>query len=551
MNPLLKKFFEKPIFILLAVNIIVGLFVYRDYGLSWDEPLFYDYGNSLGYAYSPQEWFSGRFDVDNSYGASGDDHKTRGPAYLLLARGPVHLLESLGLDQASAWHLINFLFFQLGAYFLYRLSTRWMKPYAALAASALFAWQPMLWGHAFINPKDPPFLTFFLASVCLGFEMVDRLNEGNKKFFTIILPAVILGITTSIRVLGPLAGLLVFIYFVFVISQKRHPSGFVTYHPGMGPWLTFFVYGTVAIIAMFLTWPFLWESPVARFIEVFRLMSDNPTNLSVLFGGAVYRAGELPLRYLPHMLVTTLTEPVWILFIMGVFTGYWKLINQNLHVVASEAKQSPHLQRWNVVLKTQNIISLTLVLLWFLLLLAYVLIRRPAMYDGIRHFLFIIPPVFIFTGLAFDFLSEHITSSWLYAGMVFAILLPGIFGIARLHPYEYTYYNAFVGGTENAFRNYETDYWLTCYKEAVEELNASTAEPIGLYVHREAYISEYYANDNIKVYQLRGAAGQVTSGDYVLVNTRTNEDRRILRDVPPFLEIKRGNALFCIIKRAP
>ncbi|HEX9333574.1 MAG TPA: hypothetical protein VF896_16895, partial [Anaerolineales bacterium] len=80
MNSFFKRFAEKPIFLLLAVNILIGLFIFRDYGLSWDEPLFYDYADALGYAYSPQQWFSGRFDLNNSYGPSGDDHKTRGPA---------------------------------------------------------------------------------------------------------------------------------------------------------------------------------------------------------------------------------------------------------------------------------------------------------------------------------------------------------------------------------------------------------------------------------------------------------------------------------------
>jgi len=556
-----KKIFEKPIFFLLAVNIIVGLFIFRDYGLSWDEPLFYDYGNALGYAYSPREWFSGHFDVDDSYGASGDDHKTRGPAYLLLAREPVYLLEKLGLDPASAWHLVNFLFFQLGVYFLYRLSTRWMKPYAALAASALFSWQPLLWGHAFINPKDPPFLTFFLASVCLGFEMVDRITENKKpKLSVVIFPAVILGVTTSIRVLGPLAGLLVLIYLVFVISQNRNLRASVSYPPRMGPWLAFFAYGAVAILTMFITWPFLWERPVERFIEVFRLMSDNPTNLSVLFGGQIYRAGELPRRYLPFMLAITLTEPVWFLFILGVLTGYWKLIKQNFNVIAKNLAGHETIPIHGrgffgffqaLAMTNKNMISLTLVLLWFVILVAYALIRKPAMYDGIRHFLFIVPPIFIFTGFAFEFLMERISTSWLYAGLVFLILFPGMLGIAQLHPYEYTYYNSFVGGTESAFRNYETDYWLTCYKEAVEELNASTSDPTNLYVHREAYIAEYYASQHITIHELRGAANDVKNGDTVLVNTRTNEDRRILKDVSPIIQVQRGNAVFCIIKRVP
>ncbi|HSJ86380.1 MAG TPA: hypothetical protein VK909_04155 [Anaerolineales bacterium] len=535
MNSFFQKVFEIPIVILLAANIIVGLFIFRDYGYSWDEPLFYNYGNALGYAYSPSEWFSGHFDVTNSYGASADDHKTRGPAYLLLSRQPVYLLEGLGLDEASAWHLINFLFFQLGVYFVYRLSRRWVKPTAALATSALFAWQPMLWGHAFINPKDPPFLTFFLASVCLGFEMVDRLSQNGKpNLSTIIIPALILGITTSVRILGPLAGLLVLVYFLFVIYTQGNLHD-------VKPWSVFFAYGMIAILTMFLTWPYLWENPVARFFDVFRFMSDNPTNLSVLFGGQVYRASDLPRRYLPFMLATTLTEPVWILFLIGVIAGYAQLIKQN----ASKAGTAFD---WKLIDK--NMISLTLVLLWFLIPVAYVLLRKPAMYDGIRHFLFILPPIFIFIGFTFASILEYNTRYWLRAAIIFLFLWPGVQQIVRLHPYEYTYYNLFIGGTDNAFRNYETDYWLTCYKDAVRRLNL-TYDPARLYVHREAYIAAYYANKNITVKELRGAASEVQRGDYVLVNTRTNEDRRIWKDVLPLIQIQRGKALFCMIKKVP
>ncbi len=530
MNSLLKKTLEKPIVILIAVNIIVGLFIFRDYGLSWDEPFFYDYGNALGYAYDPAEWFSGHFDVANSYGASGDDHKTRGPAYILLSREPVYLLERLGLDQASAWHLINFLFFQLGVYFLYRLSTRWMKPYAALAASALFAWQPLLWGHAFINPKDPPFLTFFLMSVCLGLEMVDKLAEGKQKISTALIPAIVLGITTSIRVLGPLAGLLVFIYFVSVVLQKKNPVVPVAASR------VFFLYGAIAIITMFLTWPFLWESPIARFVDVFRLMSDNPTNLSVLFDGQIYRASELPRRYLPFMLATTLTEPVWILFGIGLVAGYRKLITDH-----SQGRM-------------HRLITLSLTLGWFLVLFAYVLIRKPAMYDGIRHFLFIIPPIFIFIGFTFEIVldqTRHIAIYWLYAGITLLLLLPGFIGIAQLHPYEYSYYNSFIGGTDHAFRRYETDYWLTCYKDAVEELNTAVTQPVNLRVHREAYIADYYGKDDIHVFELRDTADKLQSGDYMLINTRSNEDQRILKEYPTVFQIGRGDALFCVIKKVP
>jgi hypothetical protein len=108
-----------------------------------------------------------------------------------------------------------------------------------------------------------------------------------------------------------------------------------------------------------------------------------------------------------------------------------------------------------------------------------------------------------------------------------------------------------VGGTSHVFRNYETDYWLTCYKESVERLEAGVTEPLDLYVHREAYIAAYYADQNNDIHELRGAVNEVKSGDYVLVNTRTNEDRRVFKDAETVLQISRGDAVFCLIKRIP
>jgi 4-amino-4-deoxy-L-arabinose transferase-like glycosyltransferase len=397
-----------------------------------------------------------------------------------------------------------------------------MSASAAFLASAFFSFQPLLWGHAFINPKDPPFLTFFLASICCGFEMVDAIAQDSKgKTKKILLAAFFLGIATSIRVLGPLAGLIVFIYFLFTMRETK--SIFV--------WRSFFYYGLLSILVMFATWPFLWESPIRNFIDVFRLMSDNPTNLSVLFNGEIYRAGDLPRRYFPFMLAVTLTEPTLPVFVIGVIAGYWKLFRERQN--------------------SKKIISLSLILFWFFVPVAYILIRRPAMYDGIRHFLFVLPPLFIFTGFVFEFPRRYIQSFWLRASLFLLLLLPGIVGSVQLHPYQYTYYNSFVGGTNGAFRRYETDYWLTCYKESVERLNQRTSEPAALFVKREAYIAATYANNNIRVRELRGALNEVDTGDYVLIGTRTNEDRSTYRDAPIVVEVKRGDATFCIVRQIP
>ncbi len=519
MKSLLGRIIQKPIYFLLAINVLIGIFMFRHYGLSWDEPLFYDYADALGYAYSPREWFSGSFNLENSYGPSAEDHKTRGPAYLFLARNFVYGMEALGSDSASAWHLTNFLFFQLGVYFFYRLATRWMSSLSAFSATTFFSFQPLLWGHAFINPKDPPFLTFFLGSVCLGFEMVDEFSTSEKPSrWKLFAAAFCLGIATSIRVLGPLAGLLIVAYALL--------TGWKNINTFLKPFATYIVF---SIVVMLLTWPYLWENPVERLLETLRFMSDNPTQLAVLFNGEVFRANEMPQSYLPFMLWSTLTEPTWMLFGLGVLIGF--------------LKHKP---------RSKEFISLTLTLGWFVLLVAYVLIFQPAIYDGLRHFLFILPPLFVFAGFVFEWFANRVTpSAWLRAGLVLLLVLPGINGIIQLHPYEYAYYNSFVGGTSGVFRQYETEYWLTCYKEAVQKLDASLNQPANLFVLREAYIADYYSGSNTIVHDLRNAMNQVQSGDYILVNTRTNDDRSVYRDAPPVLQIGRQGAIFCEVKQIP
>ena len=510
---------KKPVFLLLSVTLVIGLLTFRDYGLTWDEPLFYKYADALGYAYTPANWTSGHFDLNLSYGPSADDHKNRGPAYLLLAREPVYLIEHFNIDTGAAWHLINFLTFLIGVLFLYLLCERFIQPWAAFSASALFATQPLLWGHGFINPKDMPFLVFLTGSVFLGFRMVDQLiglrgQSTRQMAFHILLPALFLGVATSNRVLGPLAGLLVIIYFL-----SRHP----TWRNAV--WVV--LYGLLSLMIMLVTWPYLWESPL-RFLQVFQFMSDNPTILPVLFNDQVYRAYDLPRRYLPFFLFFTLTEFVWPLFLFGLFAAYRTLRNDS-----------------------HKFIQALLIFSWFAIPFAFSVLSRPPMYDGMRHFLFILPPIFIIAGFTFEYLNMLIKKNWIKILFITIILLPGFLGIVRLHPYEYAYYNSIIGGTAGAFRHYETDYWLTCYKEAVEKFNKLEARPVNLYVHREVDVAQPYAAKNVRVLDERGAEDQIQHGDFILINTRTNEDRKSFHDAPTLLSIGRAGATFCVIKEIP
>ena len=43
--------------------------------------------------------------------------------------------------------------------------------------------------------------------------------------------------------------------------------------------------------------------------------------------------------------------------------------------------------------------------------------------------------------------------------------------LVRIHPYQTTYYNVFIGGPHGAVDRYELDYWAASYREAVKRLS--------------------------------------------------------------------------------
>ncbi|MBT3321849.1 MAG: hypothetical protein HN392_06150 [Anaerolineae bacterium] len=482
--------------------------------MTWDESLYYGYGEAIGYAYSIPERLSGNFDINEAYGPSKYDHRNRGPAYLLIARLPVNGLHALtGIDKVDLWHLMNFITYLVGVFYLYKLSLRWLKPESAFAASLFYISQPLLWGHAFINPKDPPFTTIFLATIYYGLRMVDQLStreaSRNSRWRQVLLLGILLGLATNLRIIAPVIGVLIFIYAL----TKRKPRILLWFIP-----ITL-----IAMIITYLTWPYLWEAPLAHFIEVLKLMSNNPTTLKVLFYGNTYRAYELPLRYLPVLLGITLTEPTWLLFGTGAIVAFL---------------------RWKK--KERSWSDLGILLFFFVFMLSYVLLIRPPMYDGYRHFLFILPPIFIIIGFAFEQIFSWLHDYKLRIIFLLLIISFGINGTIKLHPYEYAYYNSAVGGTSGAEGRFETDYWLTCYKEALQSFNEFAPNGETLIIHREPRIATYYAAENTDIVELRGYS--LKAGDYLLVSARLNAREIIERYSPDIISIKRDGATFCVIK---
>jgi hypothetical protein len=166
----------------LIINLGIGGLTVHEYGMSIDEPNNYRYADETLKAYPS---FFGIL-YEPKYDSSFDGH---GPAFVTITAILIRILQGIfpNLFAPDLWHFAYFIMFQLTGLCLYWLTKRWFNKWTAWGILILFSTQPLLLGHAFINPKDIPFMFFLTLSVVSGFRLVDSM-ETQESFVSLEKP---------------------------------------------------------------------------------------------------------------------------------------------------------------------------------------------------------------------------------------------------------------------------------------------------------------------------------------------------------------------------
>lgn len=583
------------IFILLIVSFIIGIFTLTDYGESWDDHSLQKYAD-----YSLRTYNTWR--AQGVMPITSEDLGNYGPSYMMTVMLGSRLLNIFFLvNPSDSRHIFYFLTHLLGIWAFYELGKRWLSENAARYATLLFATQPLFWGHSFMNPKDTPFLAFFMLSLLFGLRMIDSLNltqhpqsdsprwlrvtitlgvftilglfaathwvhawletlvrsasngETNiisliasdlqkvkpeiyiqryfifflwlraaffllfSSFFffaarrysatifhsvlTILFPAMLLGYTTSIRVIAPFAGALITLYALRKLGKRA--------------FLPLITYALITITATYITWPYLWSSPIEHFIEAIQTMSKYPWFGKVLFNGMEYAPTELPYIYLPVLLSIQLTEPFWVLFIIGVVSAY-KEKREILGVTA----------------------------LWFIIPLLGFIITRAALYDNFRQIFFILPPIFFMAGLGMESILKRAAKRAVQILLACLLILPGVAAGIRLHPYEYVYYNSLI---QNPNKRFELDYWAISYREAAEYVNAAAPANTNIMVVGPGQIADLYIREDLTV--LSDDVEVTEPFNYAVITTRYNFDIEMYSEAQIVHKITRKGMVLTVIKK--
>jgi hypothetical protein len=447
----------------------------------------------------------------------------------LFGRGADSVIESAskawsGLPQRTRRLLTGATIFWLASIVLLFGGTPLVHQWLDTAVRAAASGEPSLLGRFASNiHKVPPeayiekffvlFLqartVYFLVATAVLIWLYQRYLPAALRVIIMILPAgIILGLTVSIRIFGPLAGFLV--------------AGYLLWKSGRKAWLPIAIYALIAIIAMYLTWPYLWPDPIGRFLETVKVMARHPWPGTVLFNGSTYQANGLPASYMPTLLAIQLTEPVWVLFAIGLAVAVYGAV------------------KWRT--ESRELLALTLV--WFFLPVATFMIVRPTMYDNFRQSFFIIPPIFFMTGLAFDQIRKPV----LRGAMIALVVLPGLIASVKLHPYEYIYYNQFAGGVSSVAHRFELDYWGTSYREAAQELNRIAPSNANVWVDGPAHILETYARSDFHLYSAYEAE-RADHYDAVVTLARYNQENTSFPDANIVYAVTRDGAVLTVIKK--
>lgn len=453
--PLVKRLKSKyGVFLtalLIAGYMIFVMATFHDYGITYDEEWKSTYGK---YIY---QWYRSGFQDRSAIN------------YWILSYQPgfsytiAHLVTRISpLEDYHTYHLVVTGFAIFGLIGVYKLANRLAGPWAGFFAVLMLLFTPRFTGDAFNNLNDVPFASLTICTIYILIRWLPTMPQVPNRL--VLSLGLIGGLTLSIRIGGILLifyGIPLLLLWINSLTGEKQESlagkkmfGH-SYH--LIPRLA--LVSVVAYLVLLIFWPAAQVNPIKQPLKGLLYSNRFEYEIPVFFEGQYISNFELPWYYLPHWFLDTLPEFFYFTFIAGLTL----MVPALLIRLKNRAWQMNHLASGILLL----IISVTTPIL-------YSIITSPTDYDGIRHYLFIVPSLAVLGGISVVKFLEGFRSTAIrlvFSTLLFGSLALTFIDMVHLHPYQYIYFNRlFAGGMVRAAQNFETDYWGASYKEGVEWL---------------------------------------------------------------------------------
>lgn len=436
--------------LLIAALIIIAFCTFKDYAISNDEGVQHQYGELIIAYYASGLKDQSLFNLDNLY--------LYGGLFDVLAILLSHLIP---IDPYDLRHILCALT-GIGGIGAAAATARLIAgPRAALISVMVLGTCGVWYGTMFNHTKDIPFAAAMTGAIFFLVRVSRKLPS--PRAIDIVAFGLLAGVSLGVRVLG----LLLFIYAAaaIIIYLPRQLSGGERWRFVLRSALQLLPAVLLAYVIMILGWPWAALAPLNP-IRGLLAFSDFHYAVRTSVDGQVYVMGNVPRLYVPIYILVRM--PLLALFgaaLAMLFTLFPRFTNIG----------SPQLKRRDITL-----ISLAA----FFPLVCEVIWHGPA-FAGLRHFLFVVPPLVILAGIGLDMAATALATRSRFAiasgvAIAAACFVSDAVTLVRLHPYEYLFYNPLVGGLQGASRRYDLDYWFASMPEAVKLLESYVrgSEPV-------------------------------------------------------------------------
>lgn len=430
--------------LLLLGLLVLAALTFQDYGITADEPVQSAYGHML------LSFYTSGF-VDHSAFEFKDLFLYGGLFDLVAAL----LVKISTLGEYETRHLLCVLIGVLGIAGTWRLGRLLAGARAGLLAALLLVLSASWYGAIFNNTKDVPFATGMIWSLYYITRFLADLPR--RRWATVIKLGLVLGLTLAVRVGAVLNGFYLAVPLIlWGVAAGRRDGGGQALRQTRDAVVMLLPVLPIAFTVMAVFWPWAVLSPHNLPLAL-GTFARFPISLVTLFNGTPVLSDHPPALYLPVYLAIKLPESVLFGLAVALLLGLDRL-----------RRRTPSVARPAALPMVPVILAAVLPVVLFMVL-------RPTIYNGIRHFLFVVPVLAVLAAIGLDGLWRR-AQAWnrragAVLGAAFAVVaVVQAWTLVRLHPDEYVYYNQLVGGLKGAQGRWELDYWSNSLREATQSL---------------------------------------------------------------------------------
>lgn len=453
----------------IACFLIIAIKTLPDYGFTWDGADFY-IGDKYFYFFKELNPDYLIFSLDNIDLYNRPDHPDfyyfsklfRDNPYWVWPVGSIassctkyiFFTRLAVMDAIDAHHIVVPLLAAVLIIALYVFAVKYIGWQAAVIAIVSLATYPRFWAHLHNNTKDIPSTVMFSLVILSGYHAVRK-----RRPQLIIATGFLWGLALASKANAVFVVPILVPFLVAEAWMHRKRVNWILTRPSL---LAFFSVIPVAILTMFLVWPYL--------------LLEFPENALTYLKYLMTRGGDgdpgwniIPLTYA----VTTMPIPVIILLTIGLGKIAATTIRQR-------SLDSLHL----------------LIVLWLIIPVLRVSIPYANDFDGIRHWMEFLPAAAIIAGIGGATLLDSLrlitrrflSNGWasqsamrtgLFLLMVTIYFLPVIAWNTQNHPNQIVFFNAMIGrlaGAQQRGLPEATDYWGSSYRSGIKWLNEHAPE---------------------------------------------------------------------------